>query len=76
MTPITLAWIQKAEADYWTVERESHARKNPNYDGACFHAQQCAEKYLKAMLHEMGVTLPKTHDLAALLDLVLAKLPI
>jgi HEPN domain-containing protein len=37
--------------DFATVEREVRARKNPNYDGVCFHAQQCAEKYLKALAH-------------------------
>ena len=35
--------------DFATAGRELRARKNPNYEAACFHAQQCAEKYLKAM---------------------------
>jgi HEPN domain-containing protein len=26
------------------------ARKHPGYNAACFHSQQCAEKYLKARL--------------------------
>lgn len=52
------------------VEREARARKRPNYDGLCFHAQQCVEKYLKARLCEAGIEFPKTHVLAALLDLV------
>ena len=43
-------WIQKAEGDYHSAQREYRARKNPNYDAACFHAQQCVEKYLKAVL--------------------------
>jgi HEPN domain-containing protein len=34
----------------------------------CFHAQQCAEKYLKAVLHEWGIAFPKTHDLEALVQ--------
>jgi HEPN domain-containing protein len=37
----------------------------------CFHCQQSAEKYLKALLEEAGATIPKTHDLERLLDLVL-----
>jgi HEPN domain-containing protein len=37
--------------------------------GAVFHAQQCAEKYLKALLVAQGQVFPKTHDLAALSDL-------
>ena len=46
-------------------------RKHPNYDAACFHAQQCAEKYLKAFLQEHAVHFPKTHSLIDLLQLVL-----
>lgn len=34
-----------------------------------FHAQQCAEKYLKAVLVEKGQAFPKTHDLVALSNL-------
>jgi HEPN domain-containing protein len=68
MRPLTAEWVSKAEGDYGSVEREARARKNPNYDGLCFHAQQCAEKYLKARLCEVGVPFGKTHDLPALLD--------
>jgi HEPN domain-containing protein len=37
-------WLGKADGDYHTAERELRACKHPNYDSACFHAQQCAEK--------------------------------
>jgi HEPN domain-containing protein len=47
------------------------ARKLPNYDSACFHAQQCAEKYLKALLQEANIPFGKTHNLVGLLDLLL-----
>lgn len=47
------------------------ARKNPNYDMACFAAQQCAEKYLKASLEEARISFPATHDLVKLLKLIL-----
>ena len=50
MKPIASEWLARAEGDFAILERECRARKNPNYDGACFHAQQCAEKYLKARL--------------------------
>jgi HEPN domain-containing protein len=75
MKPITAEWIAKAEGDFAMVERESRARKNPNYDGICFHAQQCAEKYLKARLLESDIAFPKIHDLVALLETVLAVEP-
>ena len=38
-------WVLKAEGDFLTAGRELRARKSPNYDAVCFHAQQCAEKY-------------------------------
>ena len=75
MKPITREWIDKAEGDVASSQRELRARKNPNYDAACFHAQQCAEKYLKAALQEFDIRFPKTHDLVLLLDLLLAVEP-
>lgn len=69
MKPITAEWVAKDEGDFAAVEREARARKNPNYNGLCFHAQQCAEKYLKALLCEADVTFPRIHFLPALLDL-------
>lgn len=71
MKPLTLEWIGKAEDDYIVARREARARQNPVYDAACFHAQQCAEKYLKARLVEAGTAFGKTHNLLALLGLVL-----
>jgi len=64
-------WVEKAEADFVSAAREYRARKRPNFDAACFFAQQCIEKYLKARLVEAGVAFPKTHDLEALLDMTL-----
>ena len=68
MKPITLEWISKAEGDFAMMEREGRARKQRNHDGICFHAQQRAEKYLKARLTEADVDFRKTHDLMTLLD--------
>ncbi|WP_309710161.1 HEPN domain-containing protein [Armatimonas sp.] len=70
MSPLTKEWVDKAEGDLATALRERRARKSPNYDSACFHAQQCAEKYLKAVLQENGISIPKTHDLQLLLNLI------
>ena len=47
MNPLIREWIEKAEGDFTTTRRELRARVSPNYDAACFHAQQVAEKYLK-----------------------------
>lgn len=45
--------------------------KPPFLKGSAFHAQQCAEKSLKAYLALIGHRVPKTHDLRALADLAL-----
>ncbi|CAD5917212.1 HEPN domain protein [Planktothrix tepida] len=71
MNPLTIEWVDKAEGDFTTALRELRVRKSPNYDAACFHAQQCVEKYLKARLQEAGIILTKTHNLTVLLDLLL-----
>jgi len=70
MREVAREWIDKAEADFITAEREPRAVP-PNYDAAAFMAQQAAEKFLKARLVEAQVKFPKTHDLAVLLDLIL-----
>lgn len=71
MTPLTAEWVKKAEGDWEAAQKMYRARKFPVYDAACYHCQQCAEKYLKARLVEAGVVVPKTHDLLGLLKLVL-----
>jgi HEPN domain-containing protein len=75
MNPITLEWVEKAEGDFATAERELAVRVDPNYDAVCFHAQQCAEKYLKARLQEAGIPFGKTHDLSMLLSMLLPAEP-
>ena len=67
MKPETKEWVEKAEDDWGMVQRLM--QPPPFWDGVCFHAQQCAEKYLKAFLEEHSILFPKTYDLAQLLDL-------
>ncbi len=76
MNELTKEWIGKAEGDYNTALREYRARKTPNYDAACFHAQQCIEKYMKARLQKAGIPFGKTHDLIALLELCIPVEPL
>lgn len=76
MKTITLEWVNKAEGDYAIMVREGRVRRQASYDGICFHAQQCAEKYLKARLIEADIEFGKTHDLPALLDMVLPAEPL
>ena len=75
MKPLTREWLEKAEGDLATAQRESRARKLPNYDAVCFHSQQCAEKYLKAFLQEHDTEFGKTHNLSMLLDKVIVIAP-
>ena len=70
MKAATLEWITKAEGDWNSAGRERRARKAPNYNDTCYHCQQCAEKYLKAKLQEASIAVPKTHNLPALLGLI------
>ena len=74
MNPLTLEWIQKAEADYDAIALHQQVA-SPNFDFICFHAQQCIEKYLKAWLQETDIRFAKTHDLKELLDLILPVIP-
>jgi hypothetical protein len=50
--------VRKAEADYRAAEKVA-AGSDPLLDQACFHCQECSEKYLKAVSEEAGVHGPK-----------------
>ncbi len=67
MNPAVAEWVSKAEGDFVTAGRELRARKSPNYDAVCFHCQQCAEKYLKAILQQNNKSIPKIHNLIELM---------
>lgn len=58
-----LDWLSKAEDDAnWT---KANIREKIYY-GACFTAQQAAEKALKAYLYTQGIIPAKIHDLRVL----------
>ena len=69
MKPLTREWVKKAENDYKVATQILRRRKDVVPDAACFHCQQCLEKYLKARLVEAGVSFPRTHDLFLLVNL-------
>lgn len=62
-------WFAKAESDLLCVRLVLDARQGA-YDTACFHCQQCVEKYLKGFLAIHGVEIPRTHHLETLLQLL------
>ncbi len=63
-------WVEKAEHDLINAEHTLTLEKNCPFDTVCFHAQQCAEKYLKAFLVQKSITFPKTHDLRVRMQLI------
>lgn len=68
MNALTAEWVEKAEGDFATAGREIRVRTRPNWDAACFHAQQAAEKCLKAVLQQRGTAPQGTHSLIELLE--------
>ncbi|MBI4430225.1 MAG: HEPN domain-containing protein [Candidatus Omnitrophica bacterium] len=63
-------WVEKAENDLKNAERVLKAGGDCPTDTVCFHAQQCIEKYQKALLVLNRIDFPKTHDLNALARLM------
>jgi HEPN domain-containing protein len=61
-------WLTKADEDLAVAEYLVSSDR-PYFGAVGFHAQQAAEKYLKAFLVYHQVEFPKTHDLDKLLDL-------
>ena len=66
---IVAQWLARADEDL-SVARHLLAEKLPYHGAIGFHAQQAAEKFLKAYLVAHQVEFPKTHDLGRLLDLI------
>ena len=62
------SWIAHAEDDFESAKTLIR-RKKPLLYSVCFHAQQCAEKYMKALLILRDESFPKTHDLNTLDEL-------
>lgn len=61
-------WLIKAEHDLTTAQTMLSVVP-PVADTACFHAQQCVEKCLKAYLVRAGVHVERTHYLPRLVAL-------
>lgn len=61
-------WVSKADLDLLTVDRL--CPEDAFRDIVAFHAQQAAEKYLKALLTRHQIEFPKTHELRRLLALL------
>lgn len=62
------SWLQYANSDL-ELARISKPQ-NVLFETLCFHAQQAAEKAIKALLIAKKITFPKTHSIRMLLDLL------
>lgn len=62
------SWVDKAEHDL-NIENNLAAKEIP-WDTVGFHAQQCSEKYLKALLIFHRIDFTKIHDLTELYALL------
>src|ERR1700722_5922076 len=56
-------WVFKAENDLKTAAHTLTLGAACPTDTVCFHAQQCVEKYIKALLIFRGTPFPKTHEI-------------
>ena len=61
------AWLAKAANDMLNIENNLSSEEIP-WDTVCFHAQQAAEKTLKAFIVYHQLPLTWVHDLVALLN--------
>ncbi|MBT3602080.1 MAG: HEPN domain-containing protein [Candidatus Latescibacteria bacterium] len=61
-------WLRYAKSDL-ALAQIAHT-PNIMYENLCFHAQQAAEKALKATLINRNISFPKTHNIRTILDLL------
>jgi HEPN domain-containing protein len=64
MNRIAQEWLQSALMDLRSIEKILEDEFLTPV--ACFHAQQCVEKSLKALLENNEKNVPKSHDLIKL----------
>jgi HEPN domain-containing protein len=64
------AWIKKANEDFHAAH---HLHELHFFDTSCYHCQQSAEKYLKAIFAHYDEVIPRTHDLERLCFILIDK---
>jgi HEPN domain-containing protein len=67
-------WIRKADNDLKNAVHTLTLGQECPTDTVCFHAQQCTEKYIKALLVFRATPFAKTHDIRKLLALIPARI--
>jgi HEPN domain-containing protein len=63
-------WIVMADHDLTAAGQILKLGKAAPVETVCFHAQQCVEKYLKAVLVYRSIPFTKTHEIRVLMTLV------
>ena len=76
MKPATREWVRCAEEDFEVATALMRRRTKTAANSIGFHCQQCVGKYFKVRLEEAGSVAPRTHDLVALLQLLLPAEPL
>ncbi len=57
---VAVGWVLRARNDLKAAEYLLTLADGCPFDAVCFHAQQCAEKYLKALLTSHAVAFERT----------------
>lgn len=65
MNELVQEWVFKSDED-WRCAKVLLADASPLVTPAMFHLQQCAEKLLKALLVQKGISFERRHDLSYL----------
>lgn len=65
-----LEWLRLAEMDFVTANHLDKTLYPKPMEIICYHCQQCAEKYLKALIEYLGKEIEKTHDLGNLANII------
>lgn len=67
-------WVQKAENDLKNATHTLKLGADGPTDTVCFHAQQCVEKYLKALLVLHSIEFARVHHIGDLINRLPAQL--
>ncbi len=67
-------WLAKADNDLMTASHTLKLDPECPTEAVCFHAQQCVEKYIKALLISRAIAFPKIHDIHKLRTLLPSRL--
>ena len=68
-TKIVKQWIEYAGEDIRLAKHALKIKSSCPYKLIAYHAQQCAEKYLKAFLALKKIDFPYTHNIALLIEI-------